>query len=145
QLRNDIANEDRWEASFTDEEVNAWLAEELVTHFADFLPEGVRDPVVVFDLDRVTLAFKLDRGPFTSLVWAVARVEVADDNTVAMTMEKIGAGAIPVSPDEVIGPIIRQARAYGLEVGWTHESGEPMAFFRYSPSPGRGDVVLERV
>ena len=31
QLRNDICNEPNWEAVFTDEEVNAWLAEDLVT------------------------------------------------------------------------------------------------------------------
>ena len=44
QLRNDIANEPTWEAVFSDREVNAWLAEELVTHFADQLPPEVHDP-----------------------------------------------------------------------------------------------------
>ena len=38
QLSNDIRNEPRWEAAFTDREVNAWLAEDLVAHFADQLP-----------------------------------------------------------------------------------------------------------
>jgi hypothetical protein len=145
QLRNDIANEDRWAAIFSDEEVNAWLGEHLVTHFADYLPDGVRDPVVVFELDRVTLAFKLDRGPFTSLVWAVARVQVASDNTIALRLEKIRAGAMPISPEEVVGPIIQRAKAHGLDVDWARERGEPVAHFRYSPSPGRLDVVLERV
>ena len=41
QLRNDICNEPSWEAVFTDQEVNAWLAEDLVTHFADQLPPEV--------------------------------------------------------------------------------------------------------
>src|SRR5262249_40126067 len=41
QLRNDICNEPTWEAVFTDQEVNAWLAEDLVTHFADQLPPEV--------------------------------------------------------------------------------------------------------
>ncbi|RUL88913.1 hypothetical protein [Tautonia sociabilis] len=145
QLRNDIVNEAHWEASFSDEEVNAWLAEHLVTHFAEFLPDGVRDPLVAFDLDRVTLAFKYDRGPFTSLVWAIARVQVADDRTVALTLEKIRAGAMPVSPEEVIAPIIHRLQSYGLDVDWRIVDGEPVAFIRYSPSPARGDVVLERV
>lgn len=145
QLRNDIANENRWEASFSDEEVNAWLAEHLVTHFADYLPAGVRDPMLVFELDRVTLAFKLDRGPLTSLVWVVARVQVASDNTIALRLEKIRAGAFPVSPDEVVGPIIERAQAHGLDVEWFKDQGEPVAHFRYTPSPGRLDVVLERV
>ena len=145
QLRNDIANEDRWEASFTDEEVNAWIGEELVTHFAEYLPDGVRDPLLVFELDRVTLAFKLDRGPLTSLVWVVARVEVAEDNTIALRLEKIRAGAMPISPEEVVGPIVNRVKGHGLEVGWTNDRGEAVVHIRYSPTPDRRDVVLERV
>ena len=49
QLRNDICNEPTWEAVFTDQEVNAWLAEDLVTHFADQLPPEVHEPRVVFE------------------------------------------------------------------------------------------------
>ncbi|MEW4567700.1 hypothetical protein AB1L88_07500 [Tautonia sp. JC769] len=145
QLRNDIANENRWEASFTDEEVNAWIAEDLVTHFAEYLPEGVRDPLLVFELDRATLAFRLDRGPFTSLVWVVARVEVEEDNTLALRLEKIRAGAMPISPDEVVGPIVNRARAHGLDVNWTNDRGEAVVRIRYSPKPERLDVILERV
>src|SRR5690348_14359456 len=51
QLRNDIYNEPRWEAVFSDEEVNAWLAEDLVTHFADQLPPEVHDPRILFEPD----------------------------------------------------------------------------------------------
>src|SRR3954451_5866416 len=54
QLRNDICNEDRWGASLTGEGVNAWLAEDLVPHFADQLPPGIHEPRVAFEADRVT-------------------------------------------------------------------------------------------
>ncbi len=48
--------------SSTDQEVNAWLAEDLVTHFADQLPPEVHEPRVLFELDRITLAFLLKQG-----------------------------------------------------------------------------------
>src|SRR4051794_33592831 len=51
QLRNDICNEPTWEAIFTDQEVNAWLEEDLVTHFADQVPPEVHEPRVVFETD----------------------------------------------------------------------------------------------
>src|SRR5206468_2359420 len=73
QLRNDICNEPTWMAVFTDQEVNAWLAEDLVTEFADQLPPEVHEPRVMFELDRVTLAFELDQGPVRSVIWVVAR------------------------------------------------------------------------
>ena len=92
QLRNDIVNEARWEAAFSDEEVNAWLSEDLLTHFADQIPEGVHEPRVVFELDRVHFGFQLDQGPLRSVVSVVAQVRVLHENELALTIEKIRAG-----------------------------------------------------
>src|SRR5262249_21304321 len=80
QLRNDICNEPTWEAVFSDQEVNAWLAEDLVTHFTDQLPPEVREPRVVFEVDRVTLAFQLDQGAISPVITVVARPRVPESN-----------------------------------------------------------------
>jgi hypothetical protein len=145
QLRNDICNEDHWEAAFTDEEVNAWLAEDLVTHFADQLPPGIHEPRVAFEADRVTLAFQLDRGPVRSVIWVVARIRVPEGNTLALTLEKIRAGVVPVPAEEITGRIDRHARSHGLDIRWEQDGDRPMALIRYSPAPGRHDIVLERL
>jgi hypothetical protein len=85
QLRNDICNEPTWEAVFSDQEVNAWLAEDLVTHFADQLPPEVHDPRMLFEPDRVILAFQLEKGGVQSVITVVARPRVPAANTVALT------------------------------------------------------------
>src|SRR5208283_4687849 len=82
QLRNDICNEPSWEAVFTDQEVNAWLAEDLVTHFAEQLPPEVYEPRVLFELNRITLAFLLKQGGVQSVITVVARPRVPGGNTV---------------------------------------------------------------
>ncbi len=143
QLRNDISNERDWQAVFTDQEVNAWLAEDLVTHFADLIPPEIHEPRIAFDADRVTLAFQLDRGPIRSVIWVVAQARVPEDNVLALTLEKIRAGVFPISVDRLVGPINAQARAHGLDIHWTREQGLPVALIRYQPDEGRSDVVLE--
>lgn len=145
QLRNDIANEPTWEAVFTDEEVNAWLAEDLVKSFADQLPPEVHEPRVMFELDRVTLAFELDQGPVRSVVWVVASPRVPEENVLELTIEKIRAGMLPVPPDRVLDRLVGVARRHGIEVSWKREGDAPVATIRYSPDPGRADVKLERV
>lgn len=146
QLRNDIMNEPRWEAAFSDEEVNAWLAEDLVAEFADQIPPGVRDPLVAFEPGRAILAFKLDDGPIRSLIWAVARVEVPEDNVVALTVEKIRAGALPVPAEGILDRLAAHARARGLDVRWERDDdGLPVAYVRYRPDRRRADVILERL
>jgi hypothetical protein len=145
QLRNDIINEPRWEAAFTDAEVNAWLAEDLVAHFADLIPPGVHEPRVAFENDRVTLAFQLDRGPVRSLIWVVARVEVPEPNVLALTIEKIRAGMVPVSAEPLLGPITAHARAHGLDIRWDQDGSFPVALIRYQAQRSRADIVLEQL
>lgn len=145
RLRNDIVNESHWEASFTDEEVNAWLEEDLVTHFADQIPPGVHDPRVVFDADRLTLAFELEEGPVRSVVWVVLRVEVPRENEVALTLEKIRAGALPIPSDKLIDRITAHALSRGLDLSWEKRDGQNVATVRYTADPNRTDVVLERL
>jgi hypothetical protein len=146
QLRNDICNEPSWEAIFTDQEVNAWLAEDLVTHFADQLPPEVHEPRVVFEVDRVTLAFQLDKGPFSSVIWVVARPHVPEGNVLELTLEKIRAGVLPVPADRVLDRITEHARNHGLDVRWRPGvEGLPIVTIRYTPDSARDDVKLEQV
>jgi hypothetical protein len=143
RLRNDIVNEPRWEAVFSDEEVNAWLAEDLVAYFADQLPTGVRDPRVLFDDDRLTLAFQLDQGPMSSVVWAVVRAKVTAPNQLALTLEKVRAGALPMPTDRLVAMVSEQAAAHGVDLDWAEEDGLPVATLRYTAAPGRSDIVLD--
>lgn len=145
QLRNDIANEPTWEAVFNQNEVNAWLAEDLVKHFADQLPPEVHDPRIVFEADRVTLAFGLDQGPVRSVIWVVARPNVPEDNVVSLTLEKIRAGALPVPSERIIETLTQQARKNGLDLTWSKDGDLPMATIRYKAARNRKDVVLERI
>jgi hypothetical protein len=146
QLRNDICNEPTWEAIFTDQEVNAWLAEDLVTHFADQLPPEVHEPRVVFEVDRVTLAFQLESGPLSSVIWVVARPHVPEANVIELTLEKIRAGVLPVPADRILDRITEHAQSHGLDVHWRRGAdGLPIAAIRYTPDTERDDVKLEQV
>lgn len=145
QLRNDICTEPTWEAVFSDEEVNAWLAQDLVTHFADQLPPEVREPRILFESDRVVLAFRLDRGMFSSVVTVVARPRIPAENTVELTLEKIRAGILPVPADQVLDRIIERGRVYGVDAVWHKVEGYPVVRLRYSPNPERDDVRLDDV
>lgn len=145
QLRNDIVNEPVWEAAFSDQEVNAWLSEDLVTSFADQLPAEVHDPRVIFEDDRATLVFELDRGPIRSVITVVCRVRVPEDNLVALTLEKIHAGILPLPVEQLTERITYHARRHGLEVEWGRDGDAPVAFLRYTTASDRTDVILERV
>jgi hypothetical protein len=145
QLRNDIVNEPTWEAVFTDQEVNAWLAEDLVTYFADQLPPEVTEPRVLFELDHMTLAFQLRHGGLQSVITVVARPRVPGGNTVELTLERIRAGILPVPADHILDRIIEYARYHGVDVEWARRDGYPVVLMRYTPHIDREDVQLEEL
>lgn len=145
QLRNDIANEPRWEAAFGDEEVNAWLAEDLVAHFADLIPPGVHDPRVAFESGRVHLGFRLDEGPIRSVISVVATARVREPNTLALTIEKIHAGLMPIPADRLTGRIGDSAAKHGVDLTWERDGPLPVAVIRYVADAGRPDVTLDAI
>ena len=126
QLRNDICNEPTWEAVFTDQEVNAWLAEDLVTHFADQLPPEVHEPRVALRARSDHPGLPARPGGVQSVITVVARPRVPEGNTVELTLEKIRAGILPVPADNVLDRIIEYARYHGLDVEWTRRDGYPV-------------------
>lgn len=145
QLRNDIMNETNWEASFTDEEVNAWLAQDLVQHFADQIPSGVSEPRVAFEPDRAILAFQLDQGALRSVVWAVVGIQVTAPNELALTLEKVRAGMMPVPIDNLLDRITTHVRARGVEIEWDRSGPHPVAKVKYQPTLTRKDIRLEQL
>jgi hypothetical protein len=145
QLRNDICNEPTWEAIFTDQEVNAWLAEDLVTYFADQLPPEVAEPRVIFEMDHMTLAFQLRQGGVQSVITVVARPRVPGGNSLELTLEKIRAGILPVPADHILDRIIEYARYHGVDVEWERRDGYPVVLMRYTPHTDREDVQLEEL
>jgi hypothetical protein len=145
QLRNDIVNEPSWEAIFSDQEVNAWLAEDLVTYFADQLPPEVQDPRVLFETNRVILAFHLNRNGVQSVITVVARPRVPEGNTVELTLEKIRAGILPVPADNILDRITEYVRMRGMDVHWQRREGYPVLVMKYTPNLTREDVLLEQL
>lgn len=145
QLRNDIENEPRWEARFSDEEVNAWVAEELLATFAEQVPPEVHDPRVLFEDGKATIVFELKRGLIRTVITVVCRARVPQDNVLALTLEKINAGILPFPAEQLTEPITQHAKANGLDITWGKDGRAPVAYLRYTTDPERADVVLEKV
>ncbi len=143
QLRNDIANEPKWEAVFTAAEINSWLAGDLKQEFADQIPNGVSEPRVRLETDRVTLAFQLDTGTVEPVVWAVASARMTAPNELALTFEKMRAGAVPLPFEMIKSRLTEQAKKIGLSVSWSKDGDSPVATIQLTNSEGSQPVVLE--
>ncbi|MDX2036111.1 MAG: hypothetical protein SFX72_05630 [Isosphaeraceae bacterium] len=145
QLRNDIVNEPTWEGVFTAREVNAWLADGLSKHFGDQIPSELRDPRVLFEQDRILLAFQWTAKGITTVVSAELEVDVPEDNVLEFVIGSVRAGALPLPTDRFLEPLRAAAAERGLLIEWDEVEGRRRVRVAVGPEAEKPSVALERV
>lgn len=145
QLINDIENQPRWEAAFTLDEVNAWLAEDFAREYSRHLPSDVRDPRVDFRDGKLVTAFASGRGLTETVVSVDVNCWVPEPNVVAVHLRGSRAGALPVSVRNLINKVAAHAARRGWDIQWKRLQGDPVALVRLPMAFDSGDPTLEEI
>ena len=122
RLVDDIRFDNQWSDEFSEDAVNAWLAEELPTQYRDWLPPDVAQPRVKFEDGVLLLAFQARRGVWQGVVssrirpWVCRGVSGA--NQLALEIQSARIGLIPVPVDEIVGDLIKNLNSSGWRLQW---------------------------
>lgn len=151
QLQADVRKTGKWQAEFTDDEINAWLLTILPEEFPNLMPVGASDPRVVIADDKLRVAAKYRNKRIDTVVSLDLRVEITPQpNMLAVRLENLRAGALPLPVARFAKGISREASRSDLEVLWDKESLEegpvalvtiPSEHDRFVESP----VIIESV
>lgn len=126
-LHNDVHEDHVWRAVFTDEQVNGWLATDLIEKFPRILPYGVSDPRVVINKDKIRLACRYIGHSLNSVVSVDLEVYVTDEpNVVAIQILRVRSGALPLPVSQVLSAISTAARRARVKLSWAQD-GTPVA------------------
>jgi hypothetical protein len=127
-LHNEARRAGRWEARFSQDHINGWLAADLPTKFPGALPVGVSEPRVELDPDMLQLAVRYRQGDVTTVLSAAGEAFLTDrPNEVAIHLHYVRAGAVPVPLGQFLEKIARRATDAGLPLRWTEVAGDPVA------------------
>jgi hypothetical protein len=132
ELHNSLRRSGRWEATFTADEINGWLAIDLAEKFADRLPAGIDAPRVAIGQDAIQVACRYDMGRdmgrFQSVVSLSANVYLTEEpNVVAVHVQDLRAGAIPLPLKQFLDQITDSARRANVTLRWQQVDGDPVA------------------
>ena len=149
QLLDSIGNnaEDRWEKTFTAEQMNSYFVEDFVRVRPFKLPEGINSPRVCIEPGKLQLAFRYGRGFWNSVIsvdmniWLVAN----EANLVAVELSSLRAGALPISMQSIQEQIAEAARQWNVDVTWYRHEGNPVALVRFQPDRPNPTVLLQRL
>jgi hypothetical protein len=117
----------QWQAVFTAEQINGWLAVQLVDNLQVELPSRIRDPRVAISPDMVTLGFRMLSGTVETVVSVDAGVFLTDEGAVAIRFASVRAGALPLPVMQLADEIADACQELALPVKWTRQDGQPVA------------------
>ncbi len=133
-LVNAAQKEGVWEAEFTEEQVNGWLAVDLVENHGQVLPREVHDPRVAIRPDGLRLGWRW-RGDELSTVFSLdVQLGLSEPNVVALTVRGARAGTVPLPLGKVLDTVTNAAREMNLRLEWKKSHGHPVALVRV-PAP----------
>jgi cell division protein FtsB len=130
ELHNEVRRPGIWQAKFTDEQINGWLAADLVEKFPKLLPKEVLDPRVDLEPERVRVACRYEAPTVTSVVSLDVEVYLTQEpNVVAVRIYRARAGVLPLPLKHFLDRITQIAAQSGLHLRWAQEDGDPVALF----------------
>ena len=147
-LINEIRNEHQWQAEFTEEQVNSWLAEDFIrSNLAKQLPPGISEPRVVFQPGKLFLAFRYGEDGWNSVISVEAKVWVVkrEPNVIAVQIDKVRAGALPLAPKVLQDQLTEGARRQDISVRWYRHEGQPVAILRFQYERRQPTVQLQEL
>jgi hypothetical protein len=128
QLHNEARRAGQWQAVFTDEHINGWLAVDLPEKFPGILPKTLQDPRVAVTPEAVRIAFRYEDGQFSTVVSLEVEAHLTDEpNVLALRIRKARAGLLPVPLKKVLDAIQTAAREADLMLHWAQQEGDPVA------------------
>lgn len=97
RLQEDAAKVGFWDADFSDDEINAWLVEELPRIFPQLLARGASDPRVVIEDGRIRAAVRYKDRRIDTVISCEVQVALTEQpNMLALKVNGLKAGALPL-------------------------------------------------
>lgn len=143
-LWSGVRNQDRWEVLFTAEQINGWLAVDLVENHPDVLPDTLRDPRVAIGPDRIEMACRYQQGDVATVLNLALEPYVPEPNVLGLRICQARAGLLPWPLTTITDRISEAAGGQDLRLRWLQANGDPVVLISIPP-PRHEDGKLVQI
>lgn len=143
-LVSQAQSEGEWSASFTQDEINSWLAVEAPDKHKELFPTGVAEIRLSLEDGGVWAACRYEGGLLASGVYSVElHPSMVEPNLLAVRLDGAWAGAAPLPLGRMRERVAEALTAAGLDVSWSRSEGCPLLLIRLPEDAAWGDRTLE--
>jgi hypothetical protein len=144
-LYSDAQQEGYWEALFTAEQINGWLATQLDEHQTPELRESFRDWRVAIASDALTVGVRTTSGGVETVLSVSASVSLTDEGAIAVTFLSVRAGTLPLPAMSIAEQIADVCRNSKLPVRWKQQDGKPVALIEVDSQESKHEFQIESI
>ena len=146
-LVNEAQQPGLWQADFSDEQINGWLAVDLEQKHPDALPKQVSDPRIAISADGARIGWRWNTEGLSTVFWLDMDVYLAQPNVLALEIRGAQAGTVPLPLARVLDEVTRVASSLELQVSWAESEGHPTALLKIPPPEEDDDkaVIVEDI
>jgi hypothetical protein len=127
-LHKEAKKPGRWVARFSQDQINGWLAADLPVKFPGVLPKGVSQPRVAIEPGKMQMAVKFKQGDVETVLSLAGDAYLTDrPNEVAIHIQHVRAGLVPVPLARFMDNIAEEATGAGVPLRWSEQDGDPVA------------------
>jgi len=133
-LQDAVFHSNEWGETFTAEEINAVLRENL-TRRNDLTSKTLgelNDPRVAIIGDQFRIGFRYGEGFWSTVISVELRLWLVKDepNTIAIEVVGLNAGALPLNKQWPLEQLSEAARSQHAEIKWYRHKGNPVGLCR---------------
>ncbi len=125
-LNNEIQKTDApWEGSFSNEELNGYLAVEVGKESSNLFPQEVKEPRLIVHDHQLDFACRLEQGQLTGILHLAIDVAIPEPNRLTLRLKKVAFGRLPISKERPTQLLLDALRKQGYEVAEGTMNGDP--------------------
>jgi hypothetical protein len=124
-LASDANRRGRWQQIFTADQINGWLAVDLVENYPKLLPPELRDPRVAIHPEQVIVGCRFE-GKISTIVSLEADVSLQAPSVIAVHIRRARAGAVPLPLDKFLPEAIHALENAGCLVDLRQNGADPV-------------------
>lgn len=144
-LASNVQKSGQWQAIFTTEQLNGWLATQLDETFPGLLPDYLADPRVTVGPDGVLFGCRYLKGDVETVVSLKAELHISEANVLKVRLSHARAGAFPLPLGNILQGVTRAAAEAKVQLSWLQAGGDPVAVIKLHPSDDNAYYRLEKL
>jgi hypothetical protein len=141
ELASDANRRGRWRQIFTADQINGWLAVDLVDNHPQLLPPTLHDPRVAIHAGQIIVGCQYE-GQVSTVASLDADVSLQEPNLLAVRIRRARAGGVPLPLDRFLPEATHTLENAGCVVELRQAGADPVLLITLNPQSNRGRTLI---